>query len=230
MAGSTTIDVSLSANLVNELTGANNGVYADAVSFDASGDPVWTSLVNNGTVQTNGTADIVFPDDTAGAKLYFLIQGTTSTTATPIITNAISTESQINWANAASLDFSYDSFEFTLKNTGPDAGNLTSVNAYGLPLGVVVPQNGSRGYAISGTSLTNELGSIAVNNGSTSTTINADYTYTEGALNGLFREAIAPAEAVASPGTVASFSPSDWNGYIDSLEGTLANDILTIPK
>jgi hypothetical protein len=222
---STTIDVTLSPNLVTELSGAGNGVYAEAVYFDSSGNnPTWTDFVNNGTVQNGGSAAIVFQDATQGAKLYLLVQST-SAGAANVISNVISSESDITWGNAASDDYAYDSFEFTLQNSSADQGNLTSVNAYGLPLGVVVPSNGSRGYSISGTSLTNDLGSLVINNGTTNTTINADATYTTGALAGDFREAIAPATAVTTSGTVASFSPSDWTGYIDSLEGTLANDI-----
>ena len=201
-----------------------NGVYADAVWFDSNGTAHWKDFVNNGTIQNNaGSFTIAVPDDITGGKLYFLVQSIDPTDTADVITNAIGTQAQINWANAASLDFGFDSFEFTLNNSPDDVGNLTSVVGYGLPIGVSVAANGttaSVGYGISGSTLTGDLADI---------NINVTNTYTAGALINLFREAVSPATSVTPNEGVANppFNTSDWNSFVAGVENYASDIVLT---
>ncbi len=222
----TTIQVTLSAALVSELTdgGNGNGVYAAAVYFPTDDSAEWTSFVNDGTLAgSSDTFDISVPDATSGGKLYFLVQSLPAgAPASDIITNSVTVQSDVSWTTATNDDFSYDSFEYTLQNSADDVGNLTSVNAYGLPIGVVVPYaNGttkSIGYGISGTALTNDFADI-------SPAVNT--TYTGGALAGDFREAVSPTESTTTDNNLPSppFKTSDWDAYVQSLEGAKASNI-----
>src|SRR5579863_6527016 len=134
----TTLQVNLSPDLQTELGTA--GVWAYAVYFDvnSSGTTVanWTTLVNNGSVENSGVADVPLPGTFSGGKVYFLIQSQTADIFN--LPSLITSQSVINWGSATAWDFSYDSFEVTLKNTSTDVGNLTSVNSFGLPMEVSV--------------------------------------------------------------------------------------------
>ncbi len=220
----TTLTLNLTSTLQGTLTsGTPNGVWAYAVYFDTSGAAHFTDLVENGTLQGGGagTFSIDLPQ-MGGGKIYFLIQSQ-DTGNSHDLSSLITSEADISWQNAASWDFRYDSFEFSLLNATGDAGNLTSVNGFGLPMQVSVayPVSGnatqSVSYAISGADMFTKLGAAASG---------VLYTYTDpaGALHGDDRMAIAPATSVVSGAT--AFQASDWNAYVQSLE--VANPGITI--
>ncbi|MCB8883291.1 Hint domain-containing protein [Acidisoma cellulosilytica] len=215
----TTLDVTLTGSLQAELD--QSGVYAYAVLFDSNGFVSETTLVNDGAISSDGSYDITLTDgsDTLdGGKLYVVVQsvdpGTPSTLATDIESQAY-----INPTNAAADDFGYDSFEVTLLDNGSDAGNLTSVNGFGLPM-AVSDVNGSVGYGVSGDTIAADIGSISSD---------AVSTYSEGALAGDFRMSTSPTESnqADTPADVGAFPQTAWNAYIAALENTAtASDIL----
>lgn len=215
----TTLNVSLSQTLQSEL--GQQGVWAYAVYFDSDGNnPAWTELVINGTVQESGTVAIALPYPFVSGKVYFIIQSQASTQPNNLET-LITTESGVNWSSANSYDFRYDSFEITLQNSPGDVANLTSVNGFGLPLGVSVEysngSNASVGYNIDGSTVVEQIQNI-----------NPAHTYTSnyssGPLSGDFRMALSPTEAIAVSNPV--FQPSDWAEYVQSLESPSTKEIV----
>lgn len=217
----TTLNVTLSAALQGELN--VQGVWAYAVYF-VNNVPTWTPLVNNGTIENGGTDAIPLPSPFANGKVYFLIQSQDPSQPYDL-EKLITSESFINWGSAALWDFRYDSFEVTLQNSPDDQGNLTSVNGFGLPMEVSIPySNGTTatvGYGISGSTLVSDIQDI--NSSKTFTS-----TYTLGPLINDFRMAVAPATSVANNSPVANppFLPADWASYVQSLEGSLAQNIV----
>ena len=225
----TTLDVTLSTQLQNELGSA--GVYAYAVVFDYAGgntaiEPV-TTLVNNGTVVSGGSYEIPLTDgsDTLDSgKVYFVVQSIDSSD-TSTLASDITSESFINPGNASgTADFGYDSVEVTLDGTSTDAANLTAVNGFGLPMGLSVDyDNGSSasvGYAVDGSSI---VGSIA------SSGTNSTATFATGPLAGDFRISTSPVEANnVNTGTVSTggaYPESAWLPYIEALT-SVANGII----
>ncbi|WAC29307.1 hypothetical protein [Ancylobacter sp. SL191] len=214
----TTLTLNLTATLQSTLTagGASNGVSAYAVYFDTNGAANFTTLVDNGTLQGTGSYVINLPTMPAG-KIYFLIQSQDSSEPYDL-TTLIQDQADINWANAATWGVRYDSFEFSLEGQTGDAGNLTSVESFGLPMAVEVEyQDGggtvqatdTRGYDVSGSTFFANLNGTAPG---------VLYTYTDGALAGQTRMAIGPATSVVPGSGSTSFQASDWDSYIDSLQ------------
>ncbi len=231
----TDLDISLSGSLQAEL--AQPGIWAYAVYFDSSGAN-WTTLASNGTLSTDivntGTVDVTLPDPFISGKVYVLVQSQ-SEAAGGTITNTITSESQISWNTASAMDFRYDSFEVTLAGSNSDVGNLTSVNGFGIPMEISVPYNnsttGTVGYDISGGALASDIASIQTYN-TIDSTANLTNTYTAGPLAGDFRMAVGPATAAgggidyANSSTIAPYSAADWAGYVTSLEGPQAGNII----
>jgi hypothetical protein len=228
----TTLDVTLSTAEQSALDQA--GVYAYAVYFDKTdGNAAVTApitLVDNGVVGNNGTFAIPLTDtanpELVGGKVYFVVQslpvGETSTLA-----STIDEQSNLNPGTATADDFGYDSFEVTLSNGTNDAGNLTSVNGFGLPMGVSVDyDNGtsaSVGYLVSGGSIASDVSTITNGQGT--------YSFSEGPLAGTFRMSTSPSEAnAANTGTVSTtgaFPENVWLPYIQALETAAStSDIL----
>ena len=216
----TTLNVTLTAQEITNLGTA--GVWAYAAVTNGNSIVNWVTLVDNGAVRNSGTDAINLPGSYVGGKVYLLIQsqGTTDPNDLPTL---ITQQSDINFNNAASYDYRFDSFEVTLHGTTGatnDAGNLTAVNGFGLPMELAVPyDNGTTatvGYNINAGSLVSDLN--AINTGITQ-------TYTAGPLATQFRMAASPAEAVGQGGTAQPFNASDWDGYVTSLEGTAAANI-----
>lgn len=218
----TTLNIGLSQILQNQIKNqAGVWVYAAYVSAENS-NFTYTTLVNNGTVLNNGTTAITLPGTFESGKVYLMIQSQDPATATDL-PSTITTESQLNWASATQYDVRYDSFEVTLGVSTADAGNLTSVNGFGIPMEISVPYSdgttGTTGYGITGATVVSDIQDI--NSSKTYT-----YTYTDGPLAGAFRMALSPAETNAANISPPPFAPSDWTQYIESLEGANAEDIV----
>ena len=220
----TTLNVVLSDALKAKLVDPGNGVWVYAFFFeDGAAHPV--TLIDNGSAVTQapaavgdatvtgGSAAIPLPEKFDGGKVYLLVQSQASSNPNDLLT-LITEESKINWGNAETWDFRYDSFEVTLENSPNDVGNLTSVNGFGLPmeLSVTYGDNSTqtRGYKVSGQDLLNDLSTT----GSAATI----HHYTSGALQGEARMAISPTEAVGLNPPDPAFSASDWDAYIASLK------------
>ena len=215
----TTLNLSLSTTLQTTL--GNAGVWSYAVYFDDNGAN-WTDLVLNGVVQNADTSSITLPEPYSGGKVYFLVQSQVAgDTPTYLLNDSadpskslITQESDINWANADTWDVRYDSIEVTLDNKPTDAGNLTSVNGFGLPMELSVTYTdgttSTRGYNESANDLFDAFSTIGDSDG-------VD-TYSVGPLAGSDRMAFSPAEAVAQSLANPPFQASDWDDYIGTLK------------
>ncbi|GGF52269.1 hypothetical protein GCM10007301_09700 [Azorhizobium oxalatiphilum] len=205
----TTLALQLSTKLQDTLyagAGTHNGIYAYAVYWDASGTRHLTQLVDNGAATaalSGGTASIDLPQ-MSGGKIYFLIQDRDPSDTSTDISTAITTESQISSASATTLNYRYDSFEFTLSGTTGDAGNLTSVNGFGLPMELAVGSQ-SASYKISGAAMFSALSGTASG-------VSSTFASVGGALDGLGRMINAPA------GDSTAFPASDWSAYVEGFK------------
>lgn len=208
----TDLQISLSSDLQSSL--GKSGAYAYAVYFTKAGDGTdvahWTTMVDNGVVQDSGSYTIGIEQPYIGGKVYFLIQSLDAASSANQASSVITTESQINWDNATTYDFRYDSIEMTLTPSINDDGNLTSVNGFGIPMSLSVTQNGvesSRGYLVSANTIFSDVSAI-----------NDDLvlTYTEGPLAGQSRMAASSAEAVSAD--LSGFAASDWKPYLELLK------------
>lgn len=208
----TKLKVSISSKLQSTLS--QKGAYAYAVYFttDSNGKETatWTPMYVDGTAQSSKSYDINIDPPYIGGKVYFIIQSLGQNSQANVVKDVITSESQINWDNATTYDFRYDSVEMTLTPSIDDDGNLTSVNGFGIPMSLSVTQNGvvsSRGYAISGSSIFSDIGAI-----------NRDLlvTYSEGPLANSTRMAVSGAEAVGDG--LPGFSASDWTPYLELLK------------
>ena len=210
----TTLNVSLSQTLQTEL--AQKGVWAYAVYYDINGNnPQWTNLVTDGTIEASGTIAIPLPNPFVSGKIYFIIQSQSSNQAASL-PNLLTSESTVNWDYASTYDFRFDSFEITLQNSPSDVCNLTSINGFGLPIGVST--NGlAIGYNISAATLVEDIQDINSSNTYT-------YDYNAGPLSGNFRMALSPTEAIGQ--SIPVFQPSDWAQYVQSLETSSSTDIV----
>jgi len=210
----TTLNVTLSAQLQTDLlqNGSGNGVSAYAVYFNAAGTGEWTPLVLDGVLQsavnpTSGTASITLPSSMNGGKVYFLVQSQGGT-ATDLQT-AITQESDISWGTADTYSYRYDSIELSLLSAVGDAANLTSVEGFGLPMELSVPETGTRSYKVNATTLFSDFAAATID------------TFDGGALGGKSRMAMSPTAAVAIDNN-QPFKTSDWLDYINDISEALA--------
>ena len=186
----TTLDITLSSGMQSTLTtsGGGGGVYAYAVYFDSSGsNPTWTALAEDSILKTTGgKASMTLPTTFNGGKVYFLVQsvGSDEISTDKTIKDVISTESQINYGSSETYDYRFDSFEVSLLGTSSDAGNLTSVTNFGIPMEVSIGYDDgttdTRGYTSTGSDIFTSLKGIS----STDTVV---YTYSTGPLAGTSR-------------------------------------------
>ncbi|XWN32681.1 MAG: calcium-binding protein [Devosia sp.] len=209
---STQLDVNLTADLQARLDEPGINAYAVYFAGKAGTDPQFTALVDNGAVASGGAVTIDLPPSLVGGKIYFLIQSEDPSQPTNSLLDIITKESDINWENAKAWDVRYDSFEVTLQNSPFDAGNLTSVNGFGIPMELAVGYDdgstGTRGYGITGTELFENIAKIGDD-----TTV---FEFSAGPLQGQPRAAISPSEAVGIKDP--AFAADDWSTYIDSLK------------
>lgn len=227
----TELDVTLTPELQSELD--QTGVYMYEVDFDSASTAAVSgvvTLVNNGTIENNGSFAIPLTtaEDTtfSGGKVYFVVESLPAGDPSSLASE-ITEQSFINSTNAATDDFGYDSFEVTLTGGTSDAGNLTSVNGFALPMGASVAYDdntsASVGYAVSGGAIASDISTISNGAGTA--------TFAEGPLAGDFRMSTSPTEAnAANPGTVSStgaFPETAWLPYIQALENNaVASDIV----
>lgn len=208
----TTLTVNLSSALQTTLNQTGVGVWA--VYFN-DGD-VYSTELDAGV----GSTSIDLPGDLNGGKVYLLIQSVASGGIAPLTfgsTGIIQQESDINWQTAQTYDFRYDSLELSLLGLAGDAGNLTDVNGFGIPMSIEVAYpNGAatqtRGYAVNGSSVFSDIDAASSSQ--------AVYTYSQGPLAGTNRMAASPTTAVSN--SLPGYAASDWNAYVQSLGDGLA--------
>ncbi|WP_051622196.1 Hint domain-containing protein [Acidocella facilis] len=215
----TTVDVTLSSTLIDELTNNNTASSVYVVYYDNGGPTsgTWTTLLTDGTV-VGGTAasisstlsgesvPVTLPGSFASGKMYILVQSEANGANGPSLSSLITQQSDINAQTAAANHFGYDSVELNLTGTATDAGNLTSVVQYGLSLGMGVSYtsgaSASVGYDITGTALE----TLLAHAGATLS------TYSTGPLAGSLASAIPPSNTL------------DWAGYVTAVS-SIASDI-----
>ncbi|WP_269581201.1 hypothetical protein [Roseibium sp. Sym1] len=224
----TTLNVSLSDTLHTKLSGETT-VQAWAIAYgEGIATPTFVSILD----ATEAAPEAIsLPNDLVGGKVYFLIQSADDSGmgGANYIPDVITEQSQLNWFNGQKYGFRLDSFEVTLSNNPADAGNLTSVNGFGLPMGLTVKYSdgeNSRGYSLSGSDLFTQFDGIG---DAGSQTV---YTYAEGALAGENMSALSPAETLAiyqdpdAPASPQPFNASDWEAYVESLLDVAPNEII----
>lgn len=207
----TTLNVTLTSTMQDTL--GSPGAYAYAVYFDADGTPNWTRMVDNGAVNSSGTYAIDLPFPYNGGKVYFLVQSQDPSATQTDLTTLITEQSDINWGNADTYQYRYDSFEVSLLGASGDAGNLTSVQGFGLPMELSIAYADgtvqTRSYAVSGSDIFTDVGDISSS---------SSFKYSDGPLSGTNRAAISPSEAVGLNPPNTTFQASDWVAYIDTLK------------
>ncbi|SKA25760.1 autotransporter passenger strand-loop-strand repeat-containing protein [Enhydrobacter aerosaccus] len=213
--------VNFGPNMKSQLE--TSGVNAWAVYFNANGtSPTWVQL----TGSSSATLSLPYQQ---GLKVYFIIQSAGQNIAS--VQSAITTESQITTTgtqtSAQALNYRYDSFEVTFTPAAADAGNLTDINGFGIPMAINVVYSGtnpitsaSRGYNIAGGSVS---ASSSMWNDLLSAGGSASIEYfTAGVLSGQPRMALSPAAVIAGNISGTNYATSNWNGYVSSLENSTA--------
>jgi hypothetical protein len=218
----TTLQINLTQDMQDWLS-TGSGIYAYAVLYgsDTAGGAddtplTWQTMVSNGVVQSGGsyTLDLTTGSqpNLYGGKVYFIIQSVDA--PSDAIDPSTLGQSTINWTNAATLGYRYDSMEVSLTGAAGDAANLTSIEGFGIGMALEA-STGSRSYAVSAGTLFTDLAAAPPDTvvGSPPVT-----TFTQGGLAGQNREAVSPAVAVVPDNNYPLYSPDDWNNYIDALK------------
>ena len=125
----------------------------------------------------------------------------------------ITTQSDINWNNASTYNFRFDSVELNSAGSSTDVANLTDVNSYGIAMSISNGlTGGTRGYNVSGGTIFNDV--IAA-----STPAQTPSITTAGPLTGP-RMVAGPTDATVPSFTPqpAPFSPNDWTNYVNALK------------
>ena len=227
----TNLTVTLSETLQNTLSSTTNGsVGIWAVYFTNGGKtPHAVKLEVEGGNHPKPATEIALPNPYDGGKIYLLIQSIDpGNHASPAAltfgaTGVIKTESDISWNNASTNQYRFDSFELSLLGAAADAGNLTDVNVFGIPMSVEISYpNGAaaqtRGYEVTGNTIFNQIGSAFTTDGG------LIHKYEYGPLATHDRLAAAPTTALATGGPGGA-SASDWYSYLESLGNQIAGSI-----
>jgi len=227
---STSLTIALSETLQNTLSSTANGTIGVwAVYFTDTGAPVPTALPVQGGGSPSASTQITLPNPYDGGKIYLLIQSIDpsnpdSPAALTFGTgNVIAQESDINWTIADTNQFRYDSFELSLLGAAADAGNLTDVNVFGIPMSVEIAYpNGAvtqtRGYQVNGSSVFSDIADAFTTDGG------LVHNFEYGPLAGLPRLAAAPTTALAVGGPGGA-SAADWNAYVESIGNEMADSV-----
>ncbi len=213
-----TVTVKVGAEMKTQLKTPN--VQGWAVYFNSAGTtPVWTQLTDSG-------ATLNLPDQ-QGLKVYFLLQGMAP--GVESVDTQIQTESQITptgtLSSADVLNYRYDSFEVTFTPAPADAGNLTDINGFGIPMEIDVVYDdgtpGTRGYSIPGGGVAS---SGTIWNELVSAGGSGSIQYFASATSGLTvpRMAISPATAISENISGTNYHTSNWNNYITNLQSSTA--------
>ncbi|QIB33727.1 hypothetical protein [Ancylobacter pratisalsi] len=217
MTTTTELKITLTDELQDTLNAGGAAVYA--IYFNpTSGAPVIQTLFTGATSAGPATApitvDVPLTLDVVSGKVYFLVQSPVDgTLADP--TTFVGTQSDLNWQSAETHNYRYDSFELTIENNINDAGNLSSVEGYGLPMSVGVSygdgSSASVGYNVSGNELFHALSTM----GQAQTVFPYATTAGEPGLTG-DRAGLSPSQSVGIKS--AAFTAGDWDSYVDYLK------------
>ncbi len=224
----TMLQIDLSAQMQTWLStgGAGNGVSAYAILYGsaAAGDTAdlplgHQDLVIDGAVQNGGSVTLALTDgDRAtlnGGKVYFIIQSIDDPAHK--IDPSTQKQSAINWTNAASLDYRFDSMEVALTGKAGDAANLTSIGGFGIGM-TLEASTGSRSYELSAADIFKDLSdAVPPLPNPADVKLPALTTFSAGGLKGQAREAVSPAVATVSDNDYPVYAASDWDKYVNAL-------------
>ena len=140
----TTLDVTLSATLTQELNQAQTYAYAVYVNVNGPKDPtngyplIWYTLADNGTLYQNGqsfqwtqnanaTAQIPLNNPTnptySSGIVYIIVASNTDPNFTQDFQAAIAGSSGLSWTTAATCDYAYDPIEISVENLPGDSAD-----------------------------------------------------------------------------------------------------------
>ncbi len=223
----TKVKINISPALQDTLSKTTGGgeVGVWALFFDDTGAPNATPL----PVNSAGTApaqEITLPTAFKGGKVYLIYQSVDS--SADLLTfgagQKVTKESDLTWGFSDKHQFRYDSFEVSLLGAAADAGNLTSLNAFGIPMSVEIDYpNGSatqtRGYNVTGSTIFTDIENQFTTQGG------LVHKFTTGPLKDSFREAAGPSTILtgkdAQNQTLKGVSASDFYPYLESLGNAL---------
>lgn len=215
----TAMNFTLSSTYLTNLTsgGAGNGVYVNATAFDGNGNFVGTvNLISNGVASGTNALQLTNNSTLTGGNVIITVQETHGSAIAPLTLNSSTTiGSLLNTANATASNYRYDAIEVTLLGEGSDVADLTNIVQFGAPMSLSVSYSGAsglptdtRGYAISGQTLINDL--IAL-----SPAGSQNYPFAPGSPLNQQRETLSLANNVnPNPLNVAT----DWNSYVKGFQ------------
>jgi hypothetical protein len=239
----TTLDVTLSAALTQELNQADIYAYAVYVNVNLPKDPTngypltWYTLADDGKLYQNGQqfqwaatpvedsmASVEIPLNNLANPAYssglaYIIVASNDKhqkNFTKDFQAAIAGQSNISWTTASTWDYAYDTVEITVDGNPGDAADLTDINGYALPAELSTTYSDgttSTRGYSTATSIPSALGAI--------TDI---YNFSQGPLTNLERMAVAPPQALDREAQSTKFQTSDWNSYVQALETSLASN------
>lgn len=200
-------------------TVVDNGVKTEYQTTPLSSIAIMENSVLNGT---SFSFDLLTDTQTSidSGKVYFIIQSVDN--ESDVIDYANYNQSDISWVSAQTNDYRYDSVELSLDGGTGDAANLTSIEGFGIAMGLEAV-TGSRGYAISGESVISDLSTAPFETAARDETAE---TFSAGALKGATRMVMSPTVAVSGDaGTEVAYATSDWTDYADALK-TIADQVV----
>ncbi len=209
----TVIDVTLTGSLISDLTSDSSGTAGVYALFYDDGNPNSATLQTLYSAGASASSAVVVPvtisgTDVTGGKLYILEQSGTNVTALPTMVSQSSILSIDPTTQtlpfATTYDVSIDSIELALTGTSTDAGNLTSVVEYGLPMSIDVQYTNSSGATLSSASVGYNISGTDIAK-SLSTAGATVATFSSGPLAGQDQSALPP--------TITSV----WQNYVSSI-------------
>ncbi len=209
----TVIDVTLTGSLISDLTSDSSGTAGVYALFYDDTNPNSATLQTLYTAGATASSEVVVPvtisgTDVTGGKLYILEQSGTDVTALPSMVSQSSILSIDPTTQtlpfATTYDVAIDSIELALTGTSTDAGNLTSVVEYGLPMSIDVQYTDSSGATLSSASVGYNISGTDISN-SLSTAGATVATFSSGPLAGQAQSALPPTDT------------SVWDNYVSSV-------------
>lgn len=241
MATSSTFNITIDSSLSDWVTStatqhgnASGGVYIFALLYGTVVDngvkteyqttPLSSVAIMENSVlkDTSFSIDLLTDTQTSieSGKIYFIIQSVDD--ERDVIDYNNYRQLDINWVNARSSDYRYDSVELSMDGETGDAANLTSIEGFGIAMGLEAV-TGSRGYALSGETVISDLSTAPFESADRHETVE---TFSAGALKGATRMVMSPTVAVSGDaGTDVPYATSDWTDYVDALK-TIADQVV----
>ncbi|WP_296347214.1 hypothetical protein [Reyranella sp.] len=213
------MNFALSSTYQNNLTSSgagNNGVYVNATAFDGNGNFVGTiNLISNGVMSGTSSLQLTNGTTLTGGNVVITVQQTGGTIAPLTLNSSTTIGSLLNTGNATASNYRYDAIEVTLLGEGSDVADLTNIVQFGAPMSLSVSYSGAsglptdtRGYAISGQTLINDLIALSPSG-------SQNYSFAPGSPLNQQRETLSLANNVnPNPLNVAS----DWNSYVTGFQ------------